>query len=91
MPKLNSSPRTRVINFRLTEHEFEVIQSACRVEGGQNFSEFARRATLDLARSRTNGNAGVQTQLDKLGERLSRVDSVLGELVTTLKPVRSAR
>jgi hypothetical protein len=81
-----SSPRSRVIHFRVTEQEYDAVRSACRVDGGQNLSEFARRATIDVARSKVGGSGVLQSQLDNLGQRLSRVDSVLGELISTLKP-----
>jgi uncharacterized protein (DUF1778 family) len=90
MPKLPiSSPRSRVIHFRVSEQEYDAVCSACRLDGGQNLSEFARHATIDVARSLVSGTEGLQTQLHNLGQKLSRVDSVLGELVTTLRPARS--
>ena len=94
MPKLlMSAPRSRVIHFRVTEQEFDVICSACRIDGIQNVSEFARGALVDVARSRVHavGNGGLQNQLDALGQKLARVDSVLDQLVSTLKPARSER
>jgi len=90
MPKLPiSSPRSRVIQFRVSEQEYDAVCSACRIDGGQNLSEFARHATIDVARSLVSGTSGLQTQLNNLGQKLSRVDTVLDELVTTLKPARS--
>jgi uncharacterized protein (DUF1778 family) len=92
MPRLPlSSPRTRVIHFRINEQEYDAVRSACRIAGGQNFSEFARRATVDVARSLADGNGVLQNQLNNLGQKLSHVDSVLGELVSTLKPARTLR
>jgi hypothetical protein len=90
MPRLPiSSPRSRVIHFRVNEQEYDAVRSACLADGGQNLSEFARRATVDVARSMVGGNGVLQSQLNNLGRKLSRVDSVLGELVSTLKPARS--
>jgi len=94
MPKLLvSTPRIRVIHFRVTEQEYDAVRTACRVEGGQNVSEFARSAVVGIARTRVDGIArgALQSQLDTLGQKLARVDSVLGELVSTLKPARTAR
>ncbi|MGA2436443.1 MAG: hypothetical protein ABSG25_14305 [Bryobacteraceae bacterium] len=87
MPRLPiSSPRTRVINFRVTEQEYDVVCAACHIQGGQNLSEFARRATIDYARARVAGTDCLQNQLDTLEQKLSRVDTILDELVSTLKP-----
>ena len=90
MPKLptSSSPRSRVIQFRVNEQEYDAVCSACRIEGGQSLSEFARHATVDVARSLVARNDGFQRQLNSLGQKLSHVDSVLGELVSTLRHPR---
>ncbi len=89
MPKLPiSSPRSRVIQFRVNEQEYDVVCSACRIDGGHNLSEFARRATIDVARSLAAADDGLQNQLNSLGQKLSRVDSVLVELVSTLRRPR---
>jgi hypothetical protein len=90
MPRLpTSNPRSRVIHFRVSEHEYNAVCSACRIDGGQNISEFARRATVDVARSMASGTGGLETQLNSLGQKLTLVDSAIGELITTLKPTRS--
>jgi hypothetical protein len=93
MPKLPlSSPRTRIINFRVNEQEYDAVCSACRTECGQNLSEFARRATIEFARLRGAGGPDeLQNRLDTFGQKLSRVDSVLAELVSSLRPVRTVR
>jgi hypothetical protein len=82
-----------VIHFRVTEQEYDAVRAACRVEGGQNVSEFARRAVVGIARTRVDArtHGDLQGQLDTLGQKLARVDSVLGELVSTLKPARTVR
>ncbi len=86
MPKLPiSSPRSRVIQFRVNEQEYDVVRSACRIDDGRNLSEFARDATIDVAHCLVDGNDGLQSQLNSLGQKLSRVDSALGELVSTLR------
>lgn len=81
MPRLPlSHPRARVIHFRVTEQEYDIVQAACLKEGGHNLSEFARAATLRLARS-----GDLHNQITTLGQTLSRVDTTLSDLVTTLK------
>lgn len=76
MPKLAiSSPRTRVIHFRINEQEYDVLCSACRIDGDQNLSEFARSATIDVACSLVTGKGGLRSQLNAFGQKLSRVDS----------------
>jgi hypothetical protein len=89
MPKLpTSNPRSRVIHFRVNEQEYDAVRSACRIDGGQNLSEFARHATVAIANSLVAGDCGLQDQLNSLGQKLSRMDSALGELVSTLRHPR---
>jgi hypothetical protein len=89
MPKLpTSNPRSRVIHFRVNEQEYDAVRSACRIDGGQNLSEFARHATVAIANSVVAGGPGLQNQLNSLGQKLSSVNSVLGELVSTLRHPR---
>ncbi len=86
MPKLPlSKPRTRVINFRVTEQEYTAIRGACLLDGGHNLSEFARGATLDLARSRAAGTACVNDQLNKLGKTLDELVKVVSASSASLR------
>jgi len=65
-----------------------VVRSACRIDGGLNPSEFARHATIDVAHSLIAGNDCLRNQLSSLGLKLSRLDSSVGELVSTLRRPR---
>ncbi len=92
MPKLRfPDPRRRIINFRVTEQEYTTIISACQSWGGQNVSEFARRAAMDLACARTDNhkaldnNKALESHLQSLEQHLSKVDLALGELVSTIR------
>jgi hypothetical protein len=38
--------RTRIVNFRVTEEEFEQLRSACDRQGARCLSDFARSAML---------------------------------------------
>ena len=77
-----------MINFRVTEQEYEIVRSACAIEGGHGLSEIARRATVDSARHLVAGPGDIRNQLDDFGQKLARVDSALDELVTTLRRSR---
>jgi hypothetical protein len=39
-------PRNRLINFRLSEEEFDLLRSSCAHCGARSLSEFARTAVL---------------------------------------------
>ncbi len=82
-----------MVHFRVTEQEFDDICAACRLDGIQNVSEFARGTLVSVSRTRLDAvvNGGIQNQLDALGQKMSRVDTVLGELISALKPARKKR
>ena len=40
------NPRNRLVNFRLSEVEFEKLKAACARQGARSLSEFARAAVL---------------------------------------------
>lgn len=39
-------PRNRLVNFRLSEEEFESLKAACQASGARSLSDFARSAVL---------------------------------------------
>lgn len=64
--------RTRIVNFRLTQHEYDKLRTACTQEG-QRISEFARNAVLESARERIHSDSAVQEHLLSLDEKLSHL------------------
>src|SRR5438552_697483 len=51
-------PRNRLVNFRLSEDEFEKVRASCSLYGARSLSDFARSAVL---RSVANGPSAVET------------------------------
>jgi len=49
MPVLKLKRRSRMVNFRLSEEEYEKLASVCRSRGARSVSEFARKAVLGIA------------------------------------------
>ncbi|MBM3726941.1 MAG: hypothetical protein FJW40_16150 [Acidobacteria bacterium] len=41
-----TKPRNRLVNFRLSEEEFDQLRSACATNGARSISDFARSAVL---------------------------------------------
>ena len=39
-------PRNRLVNFRLSEDEFEKVRASCSLHGARSLSDFARSAVL---------------------------------------------
>lgn len=83
MSPIQSKPRTRAINFRLSEDEFEELKRACAAEGARSLSDFARRAVWRMimrdADTRLPGGSKdkINRRLDKLQEQLSELAGML--------------
>lgn len=71
--------RTRAVNFRLSEEEFEELKRACVAEGARSMSDFARTAVWRMIASGFNTlpSAGVADRLDKLQQQLSELAGLL--------------
>ncbi len=78
-------PRNRIVNFRLTEQEYDTLKNACAVQGSRCVSEFARTAVLTLAHSGPEPGSSVQTSLLNLDRKLSNLGSGIYRLVELLE------
>lgn len=58
-------PRNRLVNFRLSEDEFEKVRASCALYGARSLSDFARSAVL---RSVTNGPVPSESHPDLASE-----------------------
>ncbi len=73
MPKLSlPSPRSRTVNFRVTEREYIDLCRAC-VLSGHSLSEFARTAVLEFAQVHPLAEGSIRRRFIDLEEKLSRV------------------
>jgi hypothetical protein len=62
--------RTRLVNFRVTDEEFEQLKSACDRQGARCLSDFARSAML------TSPNLDPESFVSKFGVLERRVTSL---------------
>lgn len=80
-------PRNRLINFRLTEEEFEKLRDACRDQGARSISDFARSAVMTQAEGpvSTSAPARLEVSMQALDARVSRLIELLqsGQLRAT--------
>jgi hypothetical protein len=67
-------PRSRLVNFRLTEEEYGRLAAVCARRGSPSISDFARAAILRTIEAQTEREGPVDTQLAALGERLSDLE-----------------
>ena len=76
--------RTRIINFRVTEEEYQILRSASLPKG---LSAYARQASLTLAEWLQNGDGDsadrpqfVMACLTELRQRVSELETKVGVL-----------
>ncbi len=69
MPVLN--PRTRLVNFRVSEDEFRRLKESCARAGARSVSDYARAAVL------TEAGAGPTVPMLELSHRWNRLEQRL--------------
>jgi uncharacterized protein (DUF1778 family) len=77
--------RSRVINFRVTVEEFEILKNASARQGASCISDFARNAILEAAARQelglhSNAASNNNEKLHSLESRLADVESMLMRL-----------
>jgi uncharacterized protein (DUF1778 family) len=84
MPVFN--PRNRLVNFRLSDEEFEQLRASSAVSGARSLSDFARSAVMRCASEVTSGQAAPPSPdiSNKVFELESRVTELVG-LIEALK------
>lgn len=71
-----NKPRTRLVNFRLTDDEFENLRSAAMERGARSISDFARSAVLHSVND-ADGDGRLDTIAGRLEGVLARISGLL--------------
>jgi len=69
--------RTRSVNFRVTDEEFERLKTACAQRGDRCISDFARQVMLEGAARNENSDG----KLDSFDRRLTILEGSMSRLV----------
>ena len=77
-------PRTRLVNFRLTEEEYQHLTAACSLRGSRSLSDFARSAVLRLADSPGQSAGYLPGRLTTLDDKVLELESCIMRLVNML-------
>jgi len=86
-PPLASKRKTRAVNFRISEEEFQGLKRTCAITGVRTISEFARMAvermaTVGPAPQSTGGAQSIQETLIEIQRQLSGLEKSIGEIRT---------
>ena len=74
-------PRKRLVNFRLTEEEYQHLTVACSLRGSRSLSDFARSAVL---RSTDSPEQAVGYRLATLDQKVLELESCIMRLINLL-------
>ena len=77
-------PRNRLVNFRMSEEEYEILRAACSLKGARSISDFARSAVLCSVGMEQQQEGSVQKRLSSLGHKVSELESRVERLLKLL-------
>ena len=85
-------PRNRLVNFRLSEEEFERMKSACQKSGARSVSDFARGAVLRAMDEAEMGVtiSGEVAPLARLDQVVTTLEERVEQLLRLLEGVRGS-
>ncbi len=73
-------PRTKLVNFRLSEEEFQNLRQASEQLGARSISDFARSAVLKTFGGDTQPDGLVHVRLSDLDHKVSEIESSMRQL-----------
>lgn len=78
-------PRNRLVNFRLSEEEFEKLRASCSLYGARSLSDFARVAVMRSVSGHAHADASEPSNLDR---KVNDLESRISELTRLIEAVR---
>jgi hypothetical protein len=75
------NPRNRLVNFRLSEDEFEKLKTACAQFGARSISDFARSSVLDRIVEGPSAPARPQERIGALDNKVSQLEGQVSQLL----------
>lgn len=78
------NPRNRLVNFRMSEGEYEKLRAAFREAGARSISEFARNAVLQVISAPRIDPAAMEGRIETLQERVAQLEDRIEQLYRTL-------
>lgn len=73
-------PRNRLVNFRLSEDEFEKLRTSCERLGARSISDFARSSVLERMEAPT-GTSAPPAKIQTLDNKVAELERRVGQLL----------
>ena len=81
-------PRNRLVNFRLSDDEFDKLKSLCPLHGARSISDFARSSVLErLERTPQDAIEPVSAAPRPLDHKVTQLETRVDQLVNLLNAV----
>lgn len=74
-------PRNRLVNFRLSEDEFDRLRSSCAQYGARSISDFARSSVLDRLERPPDAEAEGEKRVHQLNHKVNELEFRVGQLI----------
>ena len=78
-------PRTRLVNFRVSDEEYETLRFACTRHGARSISDFVRLAALGWAGSTNLQATAMQWRLSALGHTMAKLEDRVGQVLGVME------
>jgi hypothetical protein len=78
-------PRNRLVNFRVSEDEFEKLKASCEQFGARSVSDFARSSVLNRMEQGAQGGDSGSGKLSTLDLKVTGLEARMEELVRLLE------
>lgn len=80
-------PRNRLVNFRLSEEEFEKLRASCALTGARSLSDFARDAVMRSVATglRSNEERAGEVRTNEIDQKVHDLESRVGELMNMMQ------
>lgn len=79
------NPRNRLVNFRLSENEFESLRAACLALGARSISDFARSAVLEkMSQHQPPASDMDNKRVVQLDHKVAELETRVGQLLNLL-------
>ena len=89
IPMAVTKPRNRLVNFRVSEEEFQNLRDACLSGGARSISDFARSAVLNTFSGTAEVEGLLKIRLTTIDQKMDDLDSSLRTLLIRMNPPAS--
>lgn len=78
-------PRNRLVNFRLSEDEFEKLRDCCASFGARSISDFARSSVLSRLEQDPRQESAASHRIVTLDTKVNELETRVGQLLHLLE------